>query len=140
MSRVFWDTNLFIYLVEDYGELSHRVAHLRQRMRDRGDQLYTSALTLGEVLVKPARIGNETLRRQYAELLNRGAVLLPFDREAAAAYATIRSDTTIRPADAIQLACAAQAHIDLFITNDERLSQKTIPGIQFVSSLQRAFL
>jgi len=109
-------------------------------MRDRGDQLYTSTLTLGEVMVKPARTGNEGLRQQYAQLLNRGAVLLPFDREAAAAFATIRSDSTIRPADAIQLACAAHARIDLFITNDDRLSQKTISGIQFVSSLQRAFL
>ena len=24
MSRIFWDTNLFIYLFEDYGELSKR--------------------------------------------------------------------------------------------------------------------
>jgi hypothetical protein len=30
--------------------------------------------------------------------------------------------------------------VDLFITNDERLSMKSIPRIQFVSSLQRAFL
>jgi hypothetical protein len=29
---------------------------------------------------------------------------------------------------------------DLFITNDDRLSQKVVPGVQFVISLERAFL
>ena len=140
MSRVFWDTNLFIYLIEDYGELSKRVVRLRGRMLERNDQLYTSTLTLGEVLVKPREAGNESLSRRYRDALAQAAVLLPFDQPAAELYAFIRLDRTIRPADAIQLACAAHARVDLFITNDERLSEKTIPGIQFVSSLQRAFL
>ncbi|MBI4482406.1 MAG: PIN domain-containing protein [Acidobacteria bacterium] len=140
VSRIFWDTNLFIYLIEDYGELSERVVALRKRMLKRNDQLYTSTLTLGEVLVKPAEAGNELLRQKYEEALAGGAVLVPFDREAARAYAEIRRDRTIRPPDGIQLACAAQARVDLFITNDDRLSEKTIPGIQFLTSLQRAFL
>ena len=46
----------------------------------------------------------------------------------------------IRPPDAIQLACAAQVGVDLFITNDDRLSRLTIPGIQFLVPLARAFL
>ena len=47
MSRIFWDTNLFIYLFEDAGERADRVAALRQRMLERGDQLFASTLTLG---------------------------------------------------------------------------------------------
>ena len=42
MSKIFWDSNLFIYLLEDFGELSERVAQIRTRMLDRGDQLCTS--------------------------------------------------------------------------------------------------
>jgi len=42
MSRIFWDTNLFIYLFEDYGVLSKAVGQLRSKMLDRGDQLLTS--------------------------------------------------------------------------------------------------
>jgi hypothetical protein len=30
VSRVFWDTNLFIYLLEDVGPQSDRVAEIRQ--------------------------------------------------------------------------------------------------------------
>ncbi len=57
MSRIFWDTNLFIYLFEDYGELSNRVGSLRRSMLKRGDQLVTSTLTLGEILVKTIGAG-----------------------------------------------------------------------------------
>ncbi|HMF50211.1 MAG TPA: PIN domain-containing protein [Candidatus Saccharimonadales bacterium] len=140
MSRIFWDTNLFIYLIEDHGDLSERVALLRRRMIERNDDLYTSALTLGEVLVKPVEVGNEVLARRYEAALRQGAAIIPFDVEAARLYAGIRKDRTIRPPDAIQLACAAQVRVDLFITNDERLSAKSIPRIQFVSSLLHAFL
>ncbi len=140
MSRIFWDTNLFIYLFEDYGVFSERVAELRKKMLARNDQLYTSTLALGEVLVKPLEQENDPLKQKYEAAMTTSAVLVPFDRETALIYAVIRRDRTIRAPDAIQLACAAQARVDLFITNDDRLSNKIIPGIQFISSLQRAFL
>ena len=140
MSRVFWDTNLFIYLIEDAGALADRVVELRERMLERGDQLYTSTLTLGEVLFKPRETGDQALERQYEAALSAGSRLVPFDIGAARRYASIRLDRSIRAPDAIQLACAAEAGIDLFITNDDRLSRKVVPGIQFMSSLAHAFL
>ena len=140
MSRVFWDTNLFIYLLEDFGPQSDRVVSLRERMLERADELCTSTLTLGEVLVKPAEQGNEALRQRYEEVLSRMARVIVFDREVARRYAGIRRNRSIRPPDAIQLACAAQVGVDLFITNDDRLSRLIIPGIQFLVPLDRAFL
>ena len=140
MSRIFWDTNLFIYLIEDFGDLSRRVVDLRQRMLERKDRLCTSTFTLGEVLVKPVESGNESLRAQYQQSITSGTTLIPFDQDAAGHYARIRQDRSIRAPDAIQLACAAAAEIDLFITNDERLSQKNVAGIQFIASLERALL
>ena len=140
MSRVFWDTNLFIYLFEDYGEFSKDVTGLRQRMISRGDQLFTSTLTLGEVLVKPIEKGDDELRRAYLQALTVAAVILPFDQETAGHYATIRQDRTLKAPDAIQLACAARARIDLFITNDDHLKGKVIAGIQFIASLRGAYI
>ena len=140
MSRVFWDTNLFIYLFEGTDARAERVAALRQRMRQRHDQLYTSTLTLGEVLVKPLERGDEELRQKYERTLTGAVQLVPFDREAARRYADIRQDRAVRAPDALQLACAAAARVDLFITNDDRLSRSTVPGIQFIVSLERAFL
>jgi predicted nucleic acid-binding protein len=140
MSRIFWDTNLFVYLIEDRGALSERVATLRARMLERDDELYTSALTLGELLVKPLEAGDETLAAAYEMAVREGATVVPFDSRAALEYARIRRDRTIRAPDAIQLACAASAGIDWFVTNDDRLSKKTIRGIQFVTSLERGLV
>lgn len=140
MSRIFWDTNLFIYLLEDKGELTERVVSLRERMGERSDELLTSTLTVGEILVRPLETGDEQLADQYQHALTAAATILPFDGPAARKFASIRRDRTIRPPDAIQLACAAAAGVDLFITNDQRLSRKVVPGIHFIQSLATATL
>lgn len=64
--------------------------------------------------------------------------VLDFSFKAVGHYARIRQDKSIRLPDAIQLACAASAGVDLFITNDDRLSRKNIAGINFITSLARA--
>ena len=138
MSRIFWDTNLFIYLFEDYGELSKRVASLRRSMLERGDQLVTSTLTLGEILVKPFERGEDELARKYEQTITATSQMLPFDTKAAGIYARLRCDRAVRAPDAIQLACAAAAGVDLFITNDVHLQARHVEGIQFIVSLERA--
>lgn len=138
MSRIFWDSNLFIYLFEDYGELSERVAALRHAMLERKDRLLTSTLTLGEILVKPIERGETELARRYEEAVTTTASLLPFDVRAAKIYGQLRCDRTLRPPDAIQLACAAAAGVDLFIINDRRLQGKYVEGVQFIVPLELA--
>ncbi len=140
MSRIFWDTNLFVYLLEDKGELTERVLSLRERMIERNDELLTSALTLGELLVKPMEAGNDILMRRYEQAIAAAATVVPFDQAAASVFATVRRDRTIQPPDAIQLACASVAGVDLFITNDKRLSRSIVPGIHFIQSLAMAEL
>ena len=137
MSRIFWDTNLFIYLIEGKSSMAQQVVILRKKMRARGDQLLTSTLTLGEVLVKPLQMDDLKLASVYQQELMLSSVLIPFDLKAAGAYARLRSDRSLRAPDAIQLACAATAGVDLFITNDIRLHSKQIPGIQFIVPLDR---
>lgn len=138
MSRIFWDTNLFIYLFEGYGPLSRRVVALRQSMLTRGDQLLTSTLTMGEILVKTMERGDIELSQKYEETLTATSLMIPFDMRAAKIYAGLRTDRSLRAPDAIQLACAAGAGVDLFITNDVRLNTKQIAGIHFIVSLERA--
>ena len=141
MSRIFWDTNLFIYLMEGVGDSFHLARNLLDRMTERRDELLTSALTLGEVLVKPLETGRSDLVERYERLLDLpGVRVVLFDKESARHYARIRQDRSIRPPDAIQLACAATAGADLFITNDARLSRKTVQGVQFIVPLAQVFL
>src|SRR5882757_9870467 len=126
MSRIFWDTNLFIYLFESYGPWSEATAALRTRMLERGDQLLTSTLTVGEILVKPMEQGNSDLCAKYETAVTSTSITLPFDLKAAKIYAGLRSDRALRAPDAIQLACAASAAVDLFVTNDGRLQGKQV--------------
>jgi len=141
MSRIFFDTNLFIYLLEDTGALGARVSALIQRMSERRDELLTSTLTLAEVLVKPLSAGDVAWADRYERLLvTPGVSLISFDRSCARIYAQLRQDRTLKPPDAIQLSCAASAKCDLFLTNDERLSKKIVQGVQFIASLDQAFV
>lgn len=138
--RVFFDTNIFIYLIEGIGDRRRRAVSLVESAHERGFEIVTSTLTLGEVLVHPIELGNFELSAAYEELLQPPAVtVIDLDRSAARMFAAIRKDKSIKPADAIQLACAASAQCDLFITNDERLATKIVSGIHFITSFDRAW-
>ena len=106
-------------------------------MAKRGDLLFTSAQTIGELLVKPTELRDLDLCRKYVRGISASSRLISFDVAVAQLYAGIRCDHTIRSPDAIQLACAAAARVDLFITNDGRLLGKRINGIQFIVPLDR---
>jgi uncharacterized protein len=132
MSRIFWDTNLFVYLFEDYKALSKKTEGLRKRMLARGDQLLTSTLTLGEILVKPLERGATDVCEQYEKAITSTALVIPFDLKAARIYALLRQDRSLRAPDALQLACAASVGVDLFVTNDNHLQGKHVNGIHFI--------
>jgi predicted nucleic acid-binding protein len=137
MSRIFWDTNLFVYLFEANPAFSQTVADLKRRMVERGDELVTSAMTLGEVQVKPRERKNVAAAERYRNIIRQTCTVLTFDAAAADIYAELRATSSIRPPDAIQLSCAAAAGVELFITNDKNLHKLTVPGIHFVTSLDR---
>jgi predicted nucleic acid-binding protein len=66
--------------------------------------------------------------------------VIPFTLETAERYAEICAVNGVSSADAIRLACAAQARTDLFLTNDSDLIGKHVPGIQFRYRLRRAVI
>ncbi len=139
MSRIFWDTNLFVYLFEDHGIHSKHVKALLQKMDERGDELLTSALTIGEVLAGPMGQGDLDSCNRYENAIRSNGIVISFDVAAARNFAKLRARASgIRPPDAIQLACAATAKVDLFLTNDKRLHNLRVDGIHFITSVDRA--
>jgi predicted nucleic acid-binding protein len=137
VSRIFWDTNLFIYLFDKNPEFFEATAALRRRMSERKDDLMTSAMTLGEIQVGALRAKDLTRAERYRDAIRQSCTVLPFDETAADIYAQLRENNAIRPPDAIQLSCAAAAGVELFITNDVSLHRLAVPGIHFVTSLMR---
>jgi predicted nucleic acid-binding protein len=137
MSRIFWDTNIFVYFFEDQGRLGEGARGLRERMLRRGDQLITSAMTVGEILVKPRQRQDLDRCRKYELAITATALVLPFDLDAARRFSVLRLNRSLRAPDAIQLSCAATVDTDLFITNDNRLSDLKVEGVDFIVSLDR---
>ncbi|MGD0913106.1 MAG: PIN domain-containing protein [Terracidiphilus sp.] len=137
MSKVFFDTNVFIYMFEGLEPNRSRTLSIRKRMLERGDCIVTSAMTLGEVLVRPTKLGQTSLIEQYDWAIRSTAQVVSFDASIAWRYASLRATHTIRNADAIQLACAAHFGVDLFITNDKNLHKLSVPGIGFIAPLEK---
>lgn len=137
MSRIFWDTNVFIYLFEGETDISMQVRDMRQRMLSRKDELLTSWMTVSEIQVQPKREGSDKLCEQYKTAITGTAEVLSFDEHAANAYVQIRASTNVRGADAIQLACASAAGAELFVTNDKKLHGLRVPNIDFITPIDR---
>jgi predicted nucleic acid-binding protein len=137
MSRIFWDTNLFIYLFEQNEDFSEATVNLWRKIHERGDRLVTSWMTVAEIQVKPRLLGDEKLCATYQQAILQSAEVVPFAQSAAESYLYVRSATPVKGPDAIQLACAAAAGVELFVTNDDRLTKLAIPGIHFITALDR---
>lgn len=142
MSRIYWDTMLFIYWLDGHPTYFQRVIHLLDRAHDRGDKLYTSYLSLGEVMTGPAGQSYSadreiTIRNRLGEL---GFSYLPFDDDAVSTFSKLRGKEGLKIADSIHMACAASAGIDMFLTGDKRLLTVHVPGIKFIADFNTSML
>jgi predicted nucleic acid-binding protein len=141
VSRIYWDSMLFIYWLENHPQFAKRVDAIYSRMQERRDELITSAFTIGEVLAGVYRVKAERQVEGLRQLLGKVvSEVIPFTNETADHYARIRGTLAFSPADSIHLACAAQARADLFMTNDDQLAGKFVPGIDFIASLKTELL
>jgi len=132
--RVFWDTNLFIYLWQD-SPARTRVESLAAWQDSAGAELVTSTLTVGELLVQPLKRRRHDIVEKYLAALAQLHVV-EFDRAAAYVFAELRAlNAALAPPDALQLACAATANVDLFVTNGRRLSRMKVSGIGAIRAL-----
>jgi predicted nucleic acid-binding protein len=139
MSRIYWDSMIFVYVIEKNPAYFSIVKTVHEAMKRRGDTLCTSIFTLGEVLVGPRKSGSQfgvdRIRNYFA---GDTISILPFTFETAEQFALIRSWTGASPSDAIHLAAAAEAQVDVFLTNDTNLLRLKVPGIPLIASLDPA--
>ena len=136
MSRVYWDSMVYVYWLEDHPIYSPRAEHIFRSMLARGDRLCASYLTLGEVLAGPLKHGRIAAAAKIEQFFDSGLLeMLPFDRKAAAEFARMRATAKVTPADAVHLACAGTAGVDLFLTHDKAVHKLQVPGIQFIAGI-----
>lgn len=141
MSLIYWDTMLFAYWIEGNPHFGPRIKAIKRTLEERNDRLCTSVFTVGEILAGPRRKNQPELAHRILEYFHSSEIeVLPFTLATADMYSTIRAQHRLMPADAIHLATAAQARVDLFLTNDHDLRKLNIPGIQFISGLEGKIL
>lgn len=141
MSRIFWDSMLAIYLLEDHPVFAPRVLQILERSLKRNDLLFTSYFALGEVLAGAAKSSDQSKAKEVKDTLEEiGFTYLPFDYGAVEPFSWLRAKQKLKVADCIHLACAASAGIDLFLTGDKQLLKVDVPGIQFIADFNTPIL
>ena len=141
MSRIFWDSMIAVYLLEDHPQFAPQVMQILERSLKRNDLLFTSYLTLGEISAGTAKSPQPEKTQQVRAVLEEiGFSYLPFGSGAVEPFSRLRAKEKLNVADCIHLACAASAGIDLFLTGDKQLLRLDIPGIQFIADFNTPIL
>jgi predicted nucleic acid-binding protein len=129
MSRIYWDTMLFVYLLEGHAQFGQPAREALEAIARSGHVLCTSVFTVGELLVKPKAVNDIPTYSAIRSFMRGGAIeLISFNLETAEEYSAARAHTSIKAADAIHVASAVRARVDFFMTNDSALRKKRHPS------------
>ncbi|HEY5331572.1 MAG TPA: PIN domain-containing protein [Acidobacteriaceae bacterium] len=127
---VYLDTNIWVYAYENdptFGPAARKFMH---SLRSGKHRLAGSLFVLNELLVLPTRRDDSFTIASYRQLFaSPNLELLPYTLASAKIYAQLRAFDRIKPLDALHLATAAAARVDLFITHDTKLLSCTVPGL-----------
>jgi predicted nucleic acid-binding protein len=133
--KIALDSNIFIYALEDEGMLADKSRELLFRIKETSNHVFTSVLTIQEVLVGVYKEGLVNKVNSYLNfILNADNIsIIDLSMDIAIKSAQIRAKfVQIRTPDAIHLATAISQKVDEFYTVDKRLPKK-IENLRIVS-------
>ena len=130
--RVYFDANIFIYLIEGFLEIAPQLDAIRTSILNAECTIFTAELTLAEVLVAPFRSGNAELVTQYRNFIEASGAftLLPATRETCIRASLYCAEFGMKLPDAIHMASAVGAGCDVFLSNDKGI--RTPAGMEKV--------
>ncbi len=123
-SKVYIDTNIFIYALE-YSELyTDKVSAVFSRIHETKSIAVTSQLTLAECLVKPYQVNDISSVEKYEQTISSSTFLNVIDvsKSVLLSAAQNKAHSKNKLPDAIHLATAIESGCTIFITNDNRIS------------------
>lgn len=123
-STVYFDTNIFVYALEDVAEYQEQISRLFTFLEDNACIVVTSELTLAECLVKPYKDNNSESIEKYEQYLQNSDYLKvePVSRDILHSAASNRATTSNSLPDSIHLATAVYTGCQYFVTNDKGIS------------------
>jgi predicted nucleic acid-binding protein len=128
--RVYFDTNVIIYYLEQLHPFYETVLPLFEGIGTGEIQAYTSEFTLTEILIKPMKENAIGLIQDIKDLLLDPDlfVLTQTHQELFIKAAQLGGQHGLRSADAIHFASAAENHCHYFVSNDKKF--KSQQGVQ----------
>jgi predicted nucleic acid-binding protein len=119
--RIYLDAAPIIYTIEQVTPFAER---LEARLRTPGITLITSDLARLECRVKPIRLADIALLKDFDDYFASAILeMIMLTREVIDRATEIRARFSVRTPDAIHLAAAELGGCDIFLTNDHRLDR-----------------
>lgn len=143
ISRLYVDSNIFIYLVEGRGADHDIVGALLKEAAARNIRLMTSEVTIAECLHGAFKQGNDKLANVYRDLLSAGIVAetIPGDPVLFEYAAYVGASLSLKLIDAIHVASATIFECDAFLTNDRGIrAPENLRIIQLQDTAQAGLL
>ena len=126
VTSLFIDTAPIIYYIEAHPQFGPLAKEVVIAFQSGNLNVYSSVITLAEVLPKPIERGDEKLARRFAEFLKHGKNLnmVEISETTAEAAGRLRGRFPfLKTIDAIQLAAALEVGAEAFLTNDAKLQK-----------------
>lgn len=134
--KVYLDTSPVIYSVEKHTDYWRKIVPLWRLLKSGDIEIYTSELTLLEVLVSPIKLNNQKLISAYETLLTKTELsLLPVSLDVLRKSAEMRAAQNFKTPDAIHASTALSAGCDYFITNDAGFRKLTNINVVVLNDL-----
>jgi len=134
--RFYLDSNILIYAIEKYPGLDAILKRLQSDIEAEKVDVFTSELTLSEVLVKPIAEKDAPRIAVYQNRLRSAGCfqVIPVSRKILIEAASIRSANKLKLPDAIHFATAGLNRCTHFVTNDTHFRDGY--GMKILSPLQ----
>lgn len=122
---IFLDTVTFIYYFQEEPRYIEFLNELFDRSSKKELTLFSSIISLSEILVKPLKDGNIDIAKNYFDILTNALFfdLKSIDPEIAFKASEIRAKQNLKTPDSLQLATFEHFKGDYFITNDKQLQR-----------------
>jgi predicted nucleic acid-binding protein len=121
--RVYFDTNIVIYILERPDQFERQAAALVDAVARDAFHAVTGELTISEVVSGIAKLGDKDALHRCLDFFESGDVLTlhPVTRDAFYRAGLLRGTLGVSTPDAIHMATALDAECGVFLTNDRRL-------------------